>query len=291
MKYYLGLNSEENFDFNLFSKFSGVGMIRGENLCINKMAYFPLEEFQNYVTNYLIYVAKKFPNGEVWYRTADLVPHQINILAGCDQEMHEEQYLIGTRGVRRNLLLIDTYVKELTSFIKASKVCPNLNLLIPFVSSIDEVKQVQKILKKLGYEGKLGVMVEIPSIIFMLDEMNELGIDNFTIGVNDLTTNLLGANRDNPVYSNNNIAVYKAILYITKKVHSFGKKVTLAGYLNEDLLKFAQTNGVDIINIHYNEIPLFFKEEDQEFFTSHYNTIKKNYKELKLQRLKNGTIR
>jgi len=56
MEYYLGLNSEENFNFDLFSTFSGVGMIRGENLCISKMQYFTVKEFCNYVTYYLSYV-------------------------------------------------------------------------------------------------------------------------------------------------------------------------------------------------------------------------------------------
>lgn len=285
MKYYLGLNSEENFDFDIFSNFTGVGMIRGENLCINKMQYFTKENFCNYVSNYLIYVANKF-NGEVWYRTADLVPHQINLLDGCDKTFDEAHYLIGTRGIRRNLKFLDTYFKELSAFIKAYNVCPNLGLLIPYVSSIEEVKKVYEILNSLNYKGPLGVMIEIPSMIFMLDELNELGINNFTIGINDLTTNILGANRDNEAYRNNDIAILKAIDYITKKVHSFGKEVTVAGYLNAELLENVKKINVDIINIHYNEIPLFFKDQDSAFFTSHYKNIKDNYKSIKLQRNK-----
>jgi len=284
MEYYLGLNSESNFDFKLFSIFSGVGMIRGENLCISKMQYFLNPNFCNYTVEYLSYVAKSFDNKNVWYRTADLVPHQINLLDGCDAYLNEDQYLIGNRGIRRNLQFYDTYLLELNSFLKAYQKHNNLGILIPYVSNIEEVKKVKKILENIGYKGKIGIMIEIPSLIFMLDELEELGIDNYTIGVNDLTSNILGAKRDIDAYSINNEAVYKAIEYVTKKVHSFGKKVTVAGYLNKEMLDYVKKIGVDILNIHYNEIPILFNGQDSNFFEKHYNDIKANYKSLKKKR-------
>lgn len=284
MEYYLGLNSETNFNFNLFSKFSGVGMIRGENLCISKMQYFLNSDFCNYVIEYLSYVAKNFEGKNVWYRTADLVPHQINLLDGCDHFLKEDQYLIGNRGIRRNLQFYDTYLLELYSFLEAYNKNNNLGILIPFVSNIEEIKTVKEILKKFDYKGKIGVMIEIPSLIFMLDELEKLGIDNYTIGINDLTSNILGAKRDIDAYSINNEAVYKAIEYIVKKIHSFGKKITVAGYLNKEMLEFALKIGVDIINVHYNEIPILFDAQDNNFFEQHYNNIKTNYKNLKKEK-------
>lgn len=281
MEYHLGLNSETNFDFKLFSEFSGVGMIRGENLCIAKMQYFLNPEFCNYLTEYLIYVSKVFKNKNVWYRTADLVPHQINVLDGCDMHIEESQYLIGNRGIRRNLQFYSTYLLELKAFFNAYREHNNLGILIPFVSNINEVIKVKEILNELGYEGKLGIMIEIPSLIFMLDELNSLGIDNYTIGVNDLTSSILGAKRDIDAYSINNEAVYKAIEYISEKIHSFDKKVTVAGYLNKEMLEFTKSIGVDILNVHYNEIPIVFDNENPEFFEHHYNEIKANYKKLK----------
>lgn len=288
MEYYLGLNSETDFDFELFSKFSGVGMIRGENLCIAKMQYFLNQDFCNYVTEYLSYVAKAFEDKNVWYRTADLVPHQINLLDGCDKQIEETQYLIGNRGIRRNLQFYDTYLLELNSFLKAYNNCNNLGILIPFVSNINEVKKVKETLKNIGYNGKIGIMIEIPSMIFMLDELEELGIDNYTIGVNDLSSNILGAKRNIDAYSINNVAIYKAIKYVVKKIHSFGKKVTVAGYLNKEMLEFVSKIGVDILNIHYNEIPILFENQDKVFFEKHYNEIKDNYKTFKKKRKPNG---
>ena len=290
MEYYLGLNSETNFEFELFSIFNGVGMIRGENLCIAKMQYFPNPDFCNYVTEYLKYVAIKFKGKNVWYRTADLVPHQINLLDGCDKHIEEQQYLIGNRGIRRNLQFYDTYLLELNSFLSAYYCCDNLGLLIPFSSNIREIRKVKETLNSIGYKGKLGIMIEIPSMIFMLDELEQLGIDNYTIGVNDLTCNMLGAKRDIEAYSINNEAVYKAIEYVVKKIHSFGKKVTVAGYLNKEMKEFVSTIGVDILNVHYNEIPILFENQDRFFFEKHYNEIKTNYKVLKKKKENNGQI-
>ena len=52
MEYMLGLNSEERLNKDIVEFFTGVGMIRGENLCINKMQYFTVDEFRKYVENY-----------------------------------------------------------------------------------------------------------------------------------------------------------------------------------------------------------------------------------------------
>lgn len=284
MKIYLGLNSETNFDHDIFQMIDGVGMIRGENLCINKMQYFPVPEFCQYVTNYLSYIAEQFEGRPVWYRTADLVQHQIDTLEGCDGKVSDDHYLIGERGVRRNLLFLDTYEKELDAFLEARKNHKNLHLLIPFVSRIEEVQKVQEILKKKGYDGKLGVMVEIPSMIFMLDELNELGVDYYTIGVNDLTTMILGATRDISAYTKNDESVKRAIRYAVEKIHSFGKEVTIAGYLNKELKEFAEEIKADNVSVHYNEIPLIWDNLDEEFFTHHYKEIKDNYKQKKKDR-------
>ncbi len=284
MEYYLGLNGEKELNSEMLKKFSGVGMIRGENLCISRMQYFTIPDFCDYVTSYLNDVARIFSDKPVWYRTADLVPHQINLLEGCDMHIKEEQYLIGNRAIRRNLMNIPVYQKELESFVEAYRKNPNLGLLIPFVSNLEEIEIVKELLKKLNYDGKIGIMIEIPSTLFILDEINALGIDNYTIGMNDLTTMILGSKRDISTYSMNDIAVKRAVEFIIEKIHSLNKKITLAGYLNEETLKYAENMGIDRINIHYNEIPLFFDTNTPEEYTKQYDEIKKVYKRIKEER-------
>lgn len=290
MKYMLGLNSEELDDNDIvFSMFDGVGMIRGENLCINKLQYFPVKEFREFVTGYLKKVSKQFEGKPVWYRTADLVPHQINVLEGADEKFEEKQYLLGTRGIRRNLRGKEAFLQELDCFVNASKNAPNLGIIIPFVSRIDEMEAVVNLLRnKFGYNGKIGMMLETPASIIRLEDFERLGIDNYTIGLNDLTTLILGADRDKKnFYSMNDIAVRDMIKYATDKVHGFGKKITVAGYLSQEVVKSCEELGVDKCNIHYDLIPEIFRDvPNPEKFAIQYRTMKDKYNKKKEEQVK-----
>ncbi len=282
MKYMLGLNSETELKEEIVNNFDGVGMIRGENLCVNKMQYFTNLEFKKYLEEYLIYISSIFKDKKVWYRTADLVPHQINLLDGCDEVLDSQQYLIGLRGIRRNLKYLDTYKQELDAFVNAYNQNNNLGLLMPFVSSPEEVATVIKILKEeFNYNGEYGIMIEIPSVLLRLDEFEELGVSNYTFGANDMTSMILGADRKIDNYSKNDIAVLKTIKKTLEKVHSYGKELTVAGYIDKEFFNNLKSLDVDIVNIHYNEIPDLFNVESPEDFSSHYKLIKKNYERKK----------
>ena len=296
MKYMLGLNSEELNDNDIVLKmFDGVGMIRGENLCINKLQYFSIKEFREFVTDYLKKVSKQFEGKPVWYRTADLVPHQINVLEGADEKFEEKQYLLGTRGIRRNLRGKAAFLQELDCFVNASKSSPNLGIMIPFVSRVEEMEVVVNVLRnKFGYNGKIGMMLETPAAIITLEDFENLGLDNYTIGLNDLTTLILGADRDKKdFYSMNDIAVKNMVKYATDKVHSFGKDITVAGYLDQETVNYCEELGVDYCNIHYDLIPIIFRDiSNPERFSVQYRTMKDRYNrkknEQKIQSVKKG---
>ena len=285
MEYMLGLNSEERLNKDIIDSFAGVGMIRGENLCINKMQYFTIDEFRKYVENYLKMIAHLFSGKDVWYRTADLVPHQINVLEGCDEVLNEDQFLLGLRGIRRNLKYPNAYLDELSCFIKAYRECDNLGILLPFVSNPDELRTTKTILKdNFHYDGKIGIMVEIPSVLLLLDEYEKIGIDNYTVGINDLTTMILGANREIKNYSKSDKAVLLAMKIILEKVHSYGKKITVAGYMDKEIHDILKDLGIDYLNVHYNEIPRIFDVQDESEYTKHYDDIKHYYKRIKNER-------
>ena len=285
MKYYLGLNSETNFDSPIFDKFDGVGMIRGENLCINKTNYFPNDEFCEFVTDYLCLVAKHFKNKPVTYRTADLTSKQINLLDNCDEFINNEKdVLVGNRGIRRNITHLPAYYKELNAFIKAYKKCPNLQILIPFVSTVEEFLIAKKILKDLEYNGKIGIMIETAAVLLLLDDFEKAGCDFYVVGVNDLTGSLLYSNRETKVYSINNPAVHRAIEFVSGKLHSYNKPVVVAGYLNKDFEIFCK-DKIDYLNVHYNEIPEIFDVEDDQFFIKPYKEMRAEY-EIRKKRAK-----
>ena len=76
----------------------------------------------------------------------------------------------------------------------------NLHVMLPFVRTARELAAARErrrgagLLDRPGFE--LWVMAEVPSVLFNLERYAELGVAGISIGSNDLTQLLLGADRD-----------------------------------------------------------------------------------------------
>ena len=72
--------------------------------------------------------------------------------------------------------------------------------MLPFVRTVHELETCRGIVAESGLldhpEFELWVMAEVPSILFNLERVARLGIAGISIGSNDLTQLLLGADRD-----------------------------------------------------------------------------------------------
>lgn len=77
----------------------------------------------------------------------------------------------------------------------------NLNLMIPFCRSPEELAKVRRLVSAAGlFESttfKFLMMVELPVNVIQLEDFIKVGIDGVSIGSNDLTMLLLGTDRDN----------------------------------------------------------------------------------------------
>ena len=111
--------------------------------------------------------------------------------------------MLGFRGALRYITSPDVFNLELEAIkqVRNKLGYKNLWLMIPFVSTVDEMVQVKKLVDSAGlHQGssfKLLMMVEIPSNVILLNEFLDTGIDGISIGSNDLTMLILGADRDN----------------------------------------------------------------------------------------------
>ncbi len=79
----------------------------------------------------------------------------------------------------------------------------NVEVMIPFVRTVQEAEKVIKEMKKNGLEhGKNGLkiimMCEVPSNVVLIDEFSK-HFDGFSIGSNDLTQLTLGVDRDSAI--------------------------------------------------------------------------------------------
>ena len=271
MKYLLGLHAEPITD-RIDSRLCGVGMIRSEYLCRYIEEYFTLKSCQNYVSDYVKNVCDVFSGSEVWYRTSELIVPEVNVLRGADHILDEKHYILGLRGVRRGLRYPDTFQIELNTIAEIAKEKDNLNILFPFIKDSDELKACIRLLNTVKFKNQFGIMAEIPSVIINIDEFIDLGITNITVGVNDLTTFVLGTYRESAYHDCTHKAVILLIEQLVKKVGEKNVKVNVAGNVNKKLCHICEQIGVDNFIVNYPLLPEVLDIPENEL--PHINLLK-----------------
>ena len=275
---YLGLNCE-SIDNKLASEFEGVGLIRSEYLCRNIEEYITEESCRKYIYDYVSDICKKFSKKEVWYRFTDLTTNEINTLKGCDHYINEKYHFMGTKGVRRHLLDINTFKLEAKLISKLSKNNDNLGVIIPYISSVEQFIKIKEILYEVGYIGKIGIMVEIPITVFLIDEFISEGAEMFVVGMNDLTTNMLSGTRESIYHDKNNLELLKIIKTLKKKCNQRKKGFMVAGYFNKDNIKTLKKIKDLKIVINYANLPNLNAKYNKLEELNILNEIKKRTKE------------
>ena len=99
-------------------------------------------------------------------------------------------------------------------------------------------------------------MAEIPSNIILADKFSQY-IDGFSVGSNDLTMLILGADRDNervaPIFDERDLAVRRAIKHLIEVAHKHGKTVSICGQapsVYPDFTEFLIRAGIDSVSVN-----------------------------------------
>jgi pyruvate,orthophosphate dikinase len=129
----------------------------------------------------------------------DVTGHEAKILAAA-RRMHEQNPMLGLRGVRLGLLLPELYLMQVRAITQATELCrqqgldPRPEIMIPLVASARELQAARKL---IGPETALpiGTMIELPRAAVTADEIAEHA-DFFSFGTNDLTQSTWGLSRD-----------------------------------------------------------------------------------------------
>lgn len=198
------------------------------------------EEFISKLVEGLTVFAKELNPRPVIYRASDFKTNEYRALKGGEKfESEEENPLIGFRGVSRFLQNEEVFAMEIEAIkrVRNKLGYKNLQMMLPFVRTVDQFVRCKKILASHGLTRKgsfeLYLMVEIPSNVIMLEEFIAAGVDGLSIGSNDLTMLILGLDRDNPkvadVYDERNPAVLWALERIITTAKKHKVKVSICG--------------------------------------------------------------
>jgi len=121
--------------------------------------------------------------------------------------IHENNPELGTRGVRFLINNTDLLKNQITSILYASKT-GKVKILIPFVTTINDIDTTTKIIEEIAKEMKIkrktyqiGIMVEIPAVALAIKHFIKK-IDFLSIGTNDLAQYVFAADRENNELSN-----------------------------------------------------------------------------------------
>ncbi|MFT6269058.1 MAG: phosphotransferase system enzyme I (PtsP) [Alphaproteobacteria bacterium] len=229
-----------NVEMEQFLQGDGVGLYRTE------IPFMMRERFPSEQEQYELYhsLLSAHPSKEITMRTLDV---------GGDKPLSyfpivEDNPFLGWRGIRLTLDHPDIFLVQVRAMLRASIGFSNLHILLPMISSINEVVEAKRLIKQAFLEvkedaynqGKLlskpavGVMLEVPAVIFQLEQLAQ-HVDFFSVGTNDLTQYLLAVDRNNarvsPLYSSYHPSVLNALQQIVIQSNKANIPVTVCGEL------------------------------------------------------------
>ena len=187
----------------------GIGLLRAEFM-IAQIGVHPKKFIQDKNTHEFVgalktdltkFVEAFYPRPVV-YRATDFRTNEYRNLKGGDRfEPVEPNPMLGFRGASRYIADPEVFELELRAIREVREKFPNLHLMIPFVRSVDQLKEVKKIIYGMGLRRsqnfQFWMMAELPVNVISIDEFIDVGIDGISIGTNDLTMLTLGTDRDN----------------------------------------------------------------------------------------------
>ncbi len=230
----------------------------------------PREFFVSKIAEGVATIACAFYPRKVIVRMSDFKSNEYRKLIGGKQyEPVEENPMLGFRGASRYIAhsFADCFEMECEAMkrVRDDMGLTNVELMVPFVRTIDEIKQCVKILEdnglKRGVNGlKLNMMCEIPSNALLADEFLDY-VDGFSIGSNDLTQLTLGLDRDSGLvasgFDERNAAVKKLLSMAIKACRARGKYVGICGQGPSDHADFAawlMNEGIESISLNPDTI-------------------------------------
>ena len=254
----------------------GVGLLRAELMVLEALGgrhprllieQGSEDELVDSMADALRRFAEAFAPRPITYRAIDFRSNEFRGLEGGERfEPEEANPMIGYRGALRYVHEPDLFGLELRALSRVwDRGWDNLHLMLPFVRVPWELERCREqveasgLLDREGFE--LWIMAEVPSVLFHLARYARLGIAGISIGSNDLTQLLLGADRDSElvaeVFDETDEAVREYVSRLITAARSEGLATSICGQapsVHESYAKLLVDAGIDAISVNIDAV-------------------------------------
>lgn len=131
----------------------------------------------------------------------DLADAKDRRLLAAVKRLHEQNPMLGLRGVRLGLVVPGLFAMQVRAIAEAAKAVDGARaeIMIPLVAAVQELEHVRdearRILAEAGVEALVGTMIEVPRAALTAGQIAEAA-EFFSFGTNDLTQMTWGFSRD-----------------------------------------------------------------------------------------------
>jgi pyruvate,water dikinase len=237
----------------------------------------PRQFFEMRLAEGIATIAAAFWPKPVIVRLSDFKSNEYRkLIGGSRYEPEEENPMLGFRGAARFIApeFADCFELECRALkrVRETMGLTNVEIMVPFVRTLDEARRVTELLQSHGLERGSGaaadgngalrviMMCEVPSNALLADQFLQY-FDGFSIGSNDLTQLTLGLDRDSGLvaagFDERDPAVKVLLSQAIAACRRNGKYVGICGQGPSDHVDFARwlvEQGIESISLNPDSV-------------------------------------
>ena len=216
-----------------------------------------MKEYVKLLSSNLKKIAEHFE--EIWIRSSDIRTDEYSNLEGAPKD-DESNPMMGNHAIRFSLKHPEILKAELTAVKEVAEFFPDkkIGLMIPMVISVAELKETKKLADEIEMPSniKIGIMVETPAAVQIIEELCQEGIDFISFGTNDLTQFTLAVDRNNDevagIFDETHPAVVRSIQHVIRVCKKYNVETSICGQAGSrpEMAEILAREGINSISVN-----------------------------------------